>query len=80
MTDLNKKAIEIAIRNHFCNVEGSEVAVYNMLIDIAESSNDIEDCPHCVYAPFENLTPWDLLEGIDNLIGDIKQTFSVKSL
>ena len=76
MTTVNKKATEIAIRYHFCDVEGSEIAVYNMLVDIAETSNDIGDCPHCVYAPFENFTPWDLLEGIDNLIGDIKQNFS----
>ena len=65
------KAIKVAIRYHFCDIEGDELEIYETLSDWEDDG----DLPYVVWQPFEDMTPTELWDNIDGLIDDIVRTF-----
>jgi len=69
-TELRENAIKIAIRYHFCDDEEEELVIYETLSEWEDDS----DFPYVVWEPFENMSPSELFDNIDNLVEDIIKT------
>ena len=69
MNELTKKAIEISINHHFCDVV-DEMEIYDAL---SESDND--DQPYLIWEPFANMSNSDLWDSVESLKDDIIRTF-----
>ena len=64
------KAINVAVRFHFCNVNGIEQAVYEALLDM-DGDELLFDLPYIPWNVFEQFDVSAMLESIDNLADDI---------
>ena len=64
------KAINVAVRFHFCNVQGIEQAVYDSLLDM-DGDELLFDLPYIPWHVFDQFDVSAMLESIDNLADDI---------
>lgn len=68
-----EKAIKIAIRHHFCDVDDNELEIYDAL-----SESDAEDdnaFPYVVWMPFADMSNGDLGDSVENLKNDVIISF-----
>lgn len=69
MNELTKKAIEISINHHFCDMV-DEMEIYDALSD-----SDNDDQPYLIWEPFANMSNSDLRDSVESLKNDIIRTF-----
>lgn len=67
------KAINVAVRFHFCNVQGIEQAVYDSLLDM-DGDDFLDDLPYIPWNVFDHFDVSAMLDSIDNLADDIVRT------
>ena len=76
MTPNQEKAIAIAIRFHFCNVEGLEMTVYDALQE-ADGDMLMMEFPFIAYDVFEHYDVDGMYHSVSNLSSDIERTFTI---
>ena len=64
------KAINVAVRFHFCDANGIEQAIYDALSN-ADSDASLYDLPFVPWNVFDHFDVSAMLDSIDNLADDI---------